>query len=180
MRDAACAALLAGVPRGDGERAAALALRLARVGDVLVQAVLSAGTVGVEQRVTERVADGRPFAVIAVEVEGGERLLAAGADGAPGALRAAGSAIRGAAAPHEVVAGEEDWRLWVLAPADGAGPIATRVGEAVATAAVLDGAPLRAAAGVATWPGDGADAAALLACADERLFAARAAGAPLR
>jgi GGDEF domain-containing protein len=174
LREAAWSALAAGVPRGDGERAAALARRLGRVGDVLLQAVLRGAGASVEERVAARLAGARPFAVVAVEVEGAERLVAAGATGA---LRHARDAARAAAAPHEV-AGEEDGRLWVVCDGD-ARALAARLTEAVAGAGVLDGAPLRAAAGVATWPDDGADAPALLARADERLFAARAAGVPL-
>jgi hypothetical protein len=179
LRDAAWAGLVAGVPRGDGERATALAVRLARVGDVVVQAALQGAAATVEDRVASFVAAGRPFAVVTVEVEGGERLLAAGADGATGALHAAREAMEAAAAPHEVVGAGEGWRLWAVTTGDDAPVLARRLAEAVAGVGVLDGAPLRASAGIAAWPEDGRDAAALLARADERLFTARAAGVPL-
>jgi predicted signal transduction protein with EAL and GGDEF domain len=46
----------------------------------------------------------------------------------------------------------------------------------VAAAAAPHGVPLRAAVGIAACPADAAEAGALAARADERLFAARAAG----
>ena len=73
-------------------------------------------------------------------------------------------------------------RLWVLAPeldADGARGLATQLGAAIAAAVAPRGAPLQAAFGVAACPADGVDARALAQRADERLFAARAAGVPV-
>jgi len=49
----------------------------------------------------------------------------------------------------------------------------------VSQAAAPHGASLEVAAGVAACPADGEDATALAACADERLFAAQAAGVPV-
>ena len=75
LRDACGAALEAGVPRADAARAAALAARLAHVGDVLVQAVLRAPAEALAARVGARPAAGAPFALLAVEVEDAARLL---------------------------------------------------------------------------------------------------------
>jgi GGDEF domain-containing protein len=125
--------------------------------------------------------DGAPFALLAVEAADAERLLAAeGADAA--AVEAIEPALRGAVRPGDAVVRERAGRLWVLAPgvgADGARALAAHVAEAVAAAAAPHGVPLEAAVGVAACPADGEEAAALAACADERLFAARAAGVPV-
>jgi GGDEF domain-containing protein len=63
--------------------------------------------------------------------------------------------------------------------AEGARALAQRLAGAVAEAAAPHGAPLAVAAGIATSPQDGAAAGALGELADERLFAARAAGVPV-
>ena len=70
-------------------------------------------------------------------------------------------------------------RQWVVAAQDdatGARDLGERLAAAVAAAATLDGVPLEVSIGVAVWPQDARDPAALLAHADEGVFAARAAG----
>jgi GGDEF domain-containing protein len=84
--------------------------------------------------------------------------------------------------PGDAVVRERAGRLWVLAPgtgAEAARALATQIADAVAAAAAPHGMPLEAAVGVAACPADGAEARALAARADERLFAARAAGVPV-
>jgi hypothetical protein len=179
LRDACGATLEPEVPRGDDARAAALAARLTRVGDVLVQAVLREPDETLEERIVSRIAAGAPFAVVAVEVDGAERLLAADRDGtAAAAVRAAQEAMTAAAAPGEVLPGADPGRLWVVAAGD-ARTLAARLAPAARDAATLDGAPLAARAGIASWPDDGADAVALLERADERVLAALASGVPV-
>jgi GGDEF domain-containing protein len=125
--------------------------------------------------------DGAPFGLLVVEAADAERLLAAGgADAA--ALEAVEPALRGAVRPGDAVVRERAGRLWVLAPGvggDGARALAEHVAEGVAVAAAPHGIPLEAAVGVAACPADGDEAGALAACADERLFAAQAAGVPV-
>jgi GGDEF domain-containing protein len=177
----------------DASATAALAERVAHVADVVTVAVLAppiaADLTGaeepwraaIERRIAARAHDGAPFAVLAVEADDAERLLAAGgADAA--ALDALERAVRDAVGPGDAVVRERAGRLWVVAPgvhADAARVLAGRIAEAAGGAAAPHGEPLAAAIGVAAWPEDGIDASALAACADERVFAARAAGVPV-
>jgi two-component system cell cycle response regulator len=89
--------------------------------------------------------------------------------------------VRGAVRPGDAVVREPGERLWVVAPgldAPAARALAEALAAAAAAAAAPHGAPLRAVVGAAACPADGTDARALLDRADERLFAARAAGRP--
>ena len=127
-------------------------------------------------------ADGRPFALVAVEADDAPRLVAADADAATGALARVEQAVRGELRPGDVLGREDDGRLWILA-ADlgplGARALAERLADAVAAIAPLRGAPLTVSIGLAASPADGTDREALNARADESLYAARAAGVPL-
>jgi GGDEF domain-containing protein len=77
---------------------------------------------------------------------------------------------------------EHPGRLWLVAPkvdpAD-ARVFGERLAAAVMQAASLHGAPLTISIGVAVCPDDGTAADALVAHADEGVFAARAAGVRL-
>jgi diguanylate cyclase (GGDEF)-like protein len=193
LRRALWAAVLAELPRPDAAGVAALAERVQHVADVVTAAVLAPpiadvlrdveepALVAVERRLELHRRDGAAFAVLAVEADDAERLRAAGGADAD-ALRGVEAAVRGAVRRGDAVAREPGERLWVLAPGLDAAPargLAEDVAAAVAAAAAPHGAPLRAAVGVATCPADGADARTLLDRADERLFAARAAGRPV-
>ncbi|HEX7298593.1 MAG TPA: diguanylate cyclase [Solirubrobacteraceae bacterium] len=127
-----------------------------------------------------QLAAGRGFALLAVEVDDAARLLAADRDGtARSALARAEDAVRAELRPGDVMAREEDGRLWIVAAelgATGGRALAERLADAVAAAATLRGAPLSASIGLAASPADGTDPAELEARADEALFAARAAG----
>jgi hypothetical protein len=194
-------AAAAGPP--DAAATAALAERVAHVGDVLTAAVLAgdadhapadlasrgpaaADLARVEEpwrpAVERAIAGAAPFALLAVEAADAERLVAAGGVDAA-AVAAVEPAVRAAARPGDTVVRQRPGRLWVIAPAPDAAAartLAEAIAAAVATAAAPHGIPLQAAAGVAAFPGDGDDATALAACADERLFAAQAAGATVR
>jgi hypothetical protein len=165
---------------------AALAERVAHVADVVTAAVLApavaADLAGAEEpwrsAIERRVAAGGPFAVLAVEADDAERLLAAGgADAA--ALVAFERAVRGAVGPGDAVVRERAGRLWVVAAAGDARALAGRIAEAAGAAAAPHGTALAVAVGIASCPDDGTDAGALAALADERLFGARAAGVPV-
>jgi GGDEF domain-containing protein len=183
----------------DAATTAALAERVAHVADVVTAAVLAGGRdqviaiaadladaeepwrAAVEKGLAAHRADGAPFALLAVEAADAERLAAAGGEDAA-ALDAVEPAVRDALGPGGSVVRERAGRLWVVAPGmagDDARALAERLAAAVAAAAAPHGVPLEVAVGVASCPGDGADAAALAACADERLFGARAAGVPV-
>jgi GGDEF domain-containing protein len=170
----------------DGAGTAALAERLAWVCDVVAAATLAA-----EPEISVRDArgdwraalqrgarGGAPLVLLAVEVDDAERLLAADGDGeAALALALSERAIRAALRPHDVVGSEAGGRLWIVTRDDGRA-LAARLAAAVADIE-LRGAALRVSVGLAALPADGADAESLAARADERLFAARAAGVPL-
>jgi GGDEF domain-containing protein len=193
LREALWAALVADdAPRGDAAAAAALAERVAHVADVVTAAVLARPVgdalrgaeepwlVAVERLLAAHRRDGAAFAVLVVEAADGERLRAAG--GGAAALEPVEAAVRAAVRPGDPVVRERAGRLWIVAPGLDAGAareLAERLAAAVAAAAAPHGAPLAAAAGTATCPADGEDARALVDRADERLFAALAAGVPV-
>jgi hypothetical protein len=180
----------------DAAATAALAERVAHVADVVTAATLeppgadapapiAAELAGAEEpwraAIAAQLRAGAPFAVLAVEAADAERLLAAGgADAA--AVVAFERGARGAARPGDAVVRERAGLVWVVAP--GADPSAARelargLADAAAAAAAPHGAPLAAAVGIAVSPQDGGDAAALARLADERRFAALAAGVPV-
>lgn len=137
----------------------------------------------VAQHLERRAAGGPSFAVLAVDVDDAHRLLAADRDDeAVRALQAAEAAARAELRPVDVAVVERLGRLWIVAPelgAAGARALGERLAAAIGGAASLQGAPLRASIGLAVCPDDGTDADALLAHADEGVFAARASGEPL-
>jgi GGDEF domain-containing protein len=127
--------------------------------------------------------DGSPFALLAVEADGVERLLAAQADNEVDLLldaleRALAAELR----PADQLLREGPGRYWVTAPDTGPAVgrlLAERLAEGAAAAAVHRGVPLTLSVGVATCPEHGDDPEALAERADRALFAARAAGTPV-
>lgn len=193
LRDALWRELSAEVPRDDGAWAGALAERIAHVADVVTAAVLSS-PVGAALRdaeeswvqIVRRAVDGHarggaPFTVLVVEASDADRLAAAGGAEAA-ALEQVEAAVRGAVRPGDAIARERPGRLWVVAPglnAAGGRALAERLTTAVSEAGASHDAALAAAVGIAACPEDGGAAAALADLADERLFAAHAAGVPV-
>ena len=140
-------------------------------------------TAAVARRLARHRMDGRPFVVLAVEADGAERLLASDHDGeAARALERAEEALRREIRADDVVVREHPGRVWLVAPevdpAD-ARLLGERLGDAVARAASLHGAPLTVSIGIAVCPDDATDPDGLVAHADEGVFAARAAGVRL-
>jgi GGDEF domain-containing protein len=135
----------------------------------------------VARAVEHHLVDGRPLAVLLVELDGADRLLAAQfGDEADTAIAQAEAAIEALLRPGDTARREGPGRIWLTLPGTGpagARALALRVGAGVARAAELRGAALRASVGVAMLGPDAPDAAALLDRAEESLFAARAAGA---
>ncbi len=160
-----------------------LADRLAHVCSVVAQA--AAGAAGARSAGHATLDDGgaRPAAVIAVEVDDAERLLAAQpAPNGDGPLERAERAVTGALGPADRMTREGPGRYRVTSPgADGAGAraLGERIAAAVAAAAAPRSIPLTVSVGVAAWPQDGDAPEDLRMRADERMFAARAAGVPL-
>jgi len=198
LRRAVWAALAApaggdGTGPADPGAAVALAERVAHVADVVAAAVLARPVAddlaaaeepwraAVERRLDAHRRDGATFALLVVEAADAERLLAAGGADAE-ALDALEPAVRGAVRPGDAVVRERAGRVWVVAPgADGdtARALAEAIAAAASQAAATHGAPLAVAAGVAACPADGIEAGDLGTRADERLFAAQAAGVPV-
>lgn len=137
----------------------------------------------VVRRVERLLAHGAQVAVLAVDVDDAERLLAADLHGeARAALDRVERALRDELRPGDAAVRERDGRLWVVGGGttlEGARALGRRLANAAASAASLGGVPLRASIGVAVSPDDGTDAASLVAHADEGVFAARAAGVDL-
>lgn len=136
------------------------------------------------QRGLERHAqDGSPFALLAVEADGLQRLRAAQEDTEVDALletleRSLAAELR----PADQLLRDEPGRYWVTAPDTGAGDgreLAERLAAAVTAAVAHRRVPLTVSIGVAACPEDGADVAALSAKADRAMFQARAAGTPV-
>jgi GGDEF domain-containing protein len=137
----------------------------------------------IERRLERQLEDGRPFSVLAMEIDDLERLLAA----ATGrevveAVEAAERAICNELRPADVLVRERLGRYWLTAPetdlASGRA-LGQRLADAVSAAAFHHGAPLTISIGLAVAPDDALDAEMLAAHADEGLFAARAAGVRL-
>ena len=137
----------------------------------------------VVRRVERLLARGGPVAVLAVDVDDAERLLAADLHGeARIALDRVERALREELRPGDAAVRERDGRLWIVGGGttlEGARALGRRLANAVSAAGSVAGAPLRAAVGIAVSPDDGTDAASLVAHADEGVFAARAAGVEL-
>jgi GGDEF domain-containing protein len=118
--------------------------------------------------------------VVGVVVAALARLVVAERDGdVARALEAAEAAVCAQLRPADVLMRERAGRYWLVAPdtdGDAARSLAHLLAAAVAGVPGHRGAPLEAAVGLATCPADGVDAPALEGCAEEGLFAARAAG----
>jgi GGDEF domain-containing protein len=156
-----------------------------RAVDTSWDAVAEAGPpwlAAITRRLARREDDGLPFAVLVVEVDDLDRLLASQADREVAfALEDAERGLTAELAPADLVVRERLGRWWLTSPdRDGAGArdLATRVAAAIARAQ-LGGAPLAASIGVAVCPDDADTLDALAGRADQAMFAARAAGVPV-
>jgi diguanylate cyclase (GGDEF)-like protein len=137
----------------------------------------------VERRLERHAHDGSPFALLAVEADGLERLLAAQGNGeVDQILEALERALAAELRPADQLLRETPGRYWVTAPDTGPAVgrlLAERLAEAANAAAAHRGVPLTVSIGVATCPEDGEDAEALSGKADRAMFQARAAGTPV-
>jgi GGDEF domain-containing protein len=136
----------------------------------------------ITRRLERRAQDGLPFAVLVVEIDDLDRLLASqtGREVAL-ALETAERALTAELAPADLVVRERLGRWWLTSPdrdAAAARDLGARVAAALARSE-LGGAPLAASVGVAVCPDDGDSLDALAGRADEGMFAARAAGVPV-
>lgn len=122
---------------------------------------------------------GRRFALLLVEIDGEAQITAAAGGGEDAVFDRVAAALRQAVRRPDLIAHEPDGRTWVIAPdcgRSGAAALAGRIAVAVERAAAPRGAPLTASIGVAVFPEDGRAAQALIDDAEERMWAARAAG----
>ncbi len=137
----------------------------------------------VVRRVERLLVEGTPVAVLAVDIDGAEMLLAADLHGeARSVLDRVERALRDELRPGDAAVRERDGRLWIIGGGttlEGARALGRRLANAATTAGTVSGAPLQASIGIAVSPDDGTDAASLVAHADEGVFAARAAGVNL-
>lgn len=133
----------------------------------------------VEWRIKRHEQDGSPFALLAVEVDNVQRLLAADEGEVGGLLGDLERALAAELRPADQLLRDEQGRYWVTAPDTGptvARLLAERLAESAQNAASHRGVPLRVSIGVASCPEDGVDGDELADRADRGLFAARAAG----
>jgi diguanylate cyclase (GGDEF)-like protein len=132
-----------------------------------------------ERQLADGSRSGRRFALLLVDLDSAERVRLAGADEAAAAFAQIGRAVREVVRRADVVAHEDDGRVWVIAgdtARSGANALALRIAAAVEPAASLHGAGLTVSVGIAVYPDDGREAAALTGQAEEGMYAARAAG----
>jgi diguanylate cyclase (GGDEF)-like protein len=132
-----------------------------------------------ERQLADGGRSGHRFALLLVDLDAAERLRLAAAEEAADAFARIGRAVREHVRRADVIANEDDGRVWVIAGdtgRTGAGALAMRIADAVESAASLHGAALTASVGIAIYPDDGREAAGLTAHAEEGVFAARAAG----
>jgi len=137
----------------------------------------------VVRRVERLLLSGSPVAVLAVDIDGAELLLASDLHGeARSVLDRVERALRDELRPGDAAVRERDGRLWIVGGGttlEGARALGRRLANAASNAGTVAGTPLQASVGIAISPDDGTDAASLVAHADEGVFAARAAGVDL-
>jgi GGDEF domain-containing protein len=134
----------------------------------------------IDRRLERHRTDRSPFAVLAVEIDDVERIVASepGSEVAT-AVQGVERAISDALRPADMLVRERLGRYWITAPDTdpaGARVLGERIAEATGDTAPLRGAPLTVSIGLASCPQDGENAGQLAARADEGVFAARAAG----
>jgi GGDEF domain-containing protein len=136
----------------------------------------------IARRLERREQDGLSFAVLVVEVDDLDRLLASQSGREVAfALEGAERGLTAELAPADLVVRERLGRWWLTSPdrdPHTARELGARVAAAIARAS-LGGAPLAASIGVAVCPEDGDSVDGLVGRADEGMFAARSAGVPL-
>jgi GGDEF domain-containing protein len=124
--------------------------------------------------------DGRPFAVLLIEVADVERLRhAESGDELARLVGEVERALSGELRPADVLTREAVGRYWLVTPETdrpGSKTLAERLARAVSAAASHRGVPLQVAIGASVCPDDGLQPAALAAHADMGVYAARASG----
>jgi GGDEF domain-containing protein len=135
----------------------------------------------IDKRLKRHASDKLAFAVLAIEIDDLQRLLATGEE-AIEAIELAEWAISATLRPGDVLVREHSGRYWLTAPETdelSARILGEQLAVAVADAAKHHGVPLTVSIGIAVCPQHGIEAHELAAHADEAVFAARAAGVRL-
>lgn len=156
----------------------------AAAGDLTArQAATEPWAAAITRRLERYADDGRPFGVLAIEVDEVDRLEAVDATGSfAEALEAAERALEAELRPADMLVRERPGRHWLIAPdttATAARELGERLASAVAARAFHHGLPLAVSIGLAICPDDGTSTDTLLGHADGGVFAARAAGLPV-
>jgi GGDEF domain-containing protein len=132
----------------------------------------------IAQRVADHMVDHRTLAVLLVELDGVERLVAVG-DDALAAVQAAEHALEGLLRQGDGARREGPGRIWITLPGTGpagARALTLRIAVAVERTASHRGAPLTVTSGIAVFPSDALDCEGLMDRAEEALLRARAGG----
>jgi GGDEF domain-containing protein len=136
-----------------------------------------------ERQLAEGGRSGRRFALALIDVDGTDRLRLAEPGPVVGDLLAGvGRTVREHVRRADLLAHEDDGRMWVIAPdagRTGGRVLAARVAQAVHGAGRRHGASLTVSIGLAFYPDDGRDAVSLTEYAEEQMFSARASGVPV-
>jgi GGDEF domain-containing protein len=137
-----------------------------------------------ERRLAAHRHDGRPFAVLLVEIDDFDRVRAAhDADELGAAVQGLERAATAQLRPGDVLVPDSPGRYWVtLGDSDSAAArvVATELASAATSGSTpLRGAALRVSVGIASSPQDGSDVQELLDQAEAGVFRARAAGVPV-
>ena len=133
-----------------------------------------------DDEVTRAERNGTPLSLLLVELEDADRVFAA--EDAPRAAATFGQfaqAVRGVARRQDILASDSDARAWVIArdtPRPGARALGERIVSSVREAQPWRGAPLTVSLGLAVFGEDGRDGDALIAAAEQAMFAAAAGG----
>jgi GGDEF domain-containing protein len=134
-----------------------------------------------EDEIRSAQSSGTPLSLLLIELDDAERMAAA-AEGTHEAVATFSSfarAIRGVMRRQDILACETDARAWVIARDTarlGAHSLGDRIVGAVQATHRWRGAPLGVSVGLAVLGEDGSEAEALIAAAEEAMFAAAASG----
>lgn len=179
-------ALRAELGGSDADTVAAVAERLALVGEVARAATLRAVVSGgqwpgaLEEEITRCARTRAPLSLLLVELEDIDRLVAASPAGEAAAIRDRfARAVGEVTSRQDIVVAEGEARVWVIArdtERRGASALASRLDSAVSALPSRRVAPLAVDIGIAVLGEDAYDAAGMIEAAEVAKFAAQASG----
>ncbi len=173
----------------DADAVAAVAERLALVGEVARAATLRAVVSGghwpgaLEEEIGRCTRTGAPLSLLLIELEDIDRLVAASPAGEAAAIfERFARAVGEVTSRQDILVAEGEARVWVIArhtERRGASALAARVDSAVSALPSWRGAPLAVDIGIAVLGEDADDAAGMIEAAEVAKFAAQASGIQL-